>query len=61
VGIGRGRVLFTGLLMLSVLDACDCCAVLSWSGESVWGCNVIVGFFLFMFRGCFCAIVAMIF
>jgi hypothetical protein len=36
--------------MLSVLNACDCCAVLSWSGDSVWGLNEREGV---LFRPCF--------
>jgi uncharacterized membrane protein YhaH (DUF805 family) len=37
-------VLFADLSMLSVLDACDFWAVLSWSGESVWGLSEMEGF-----------------
>jgi hypothetical protein len=40
-------VLFVDLLILSVLDACDCWAVLICSGESVWGLSEMEGFCFF--------------
>jgi hypothetical protein len=60
VGYGRGWVLFVDLLMLIVLDVCDCCAVLSWSGDSIGWLFVRVEFcFVHVSRVIF-AIVAMI-
>jgi hypothetical protein len=55
VGCRRGWVLFSDLLMLIVLDTCDCCAVLSWRGDSVGWLFVSVGFcFVHVFRVIFC-------